>query len=213
MGGVKVRLTEDNTLRAFNREWVEVGPLTFQEKFGDATLHFREGENGEITHMFRGGVPIVAYERIPLTESPILHYVLFALTAAFMAATLMALPWGWAARRWYGVRAEELVRFPRRARLTLWWAAFSHLLFLVGLVISLANPNVITEEITLVLRVALLIPFLGGLLSLGSLFFALRAFQLRQGRAIARVFYSGAALFFSIFIWQLHVWNLIGWRF
>lgn len=213
LGVVKVHLTEDNTLRAFDREWIEVAPLTFQEKFGDATLHFREGEEAEITHMFRGGVPIVAFERIPLTESPTLHYVLFAITVALMVVTLLTLPWGWAARRWYGVREEELVRLPRKARLTLWWAGLLHLLFLVGLTVSLANPNVITEEITLGLRITLLVPFFGGLLSLGSLFFGFRAFQLQQGRAISRVFYSGTALFFSLFIWQLHVWNLIGWRF
>ncbi len=51
----------------------EVAPLTFDERFGDRRVVFREGEDGEITHFFLADVPVVAYERVPWRENPLLH--------------------------------------------------------------------------------------------------------------------------------------------
>jgi CubicO group peptidase (beta-lactamase class C family) len=213
LGDVKVRLTEDNTLKALGKEWIEIAPLTFQEKYGDETLHFREGEGGKITHMFRGGVPIMAFERIPLSEKPMLHYVLFGIFGVLMMGTVLALPWGWAARKWYGVDPESLDRLPRRARLSLWWAGVFYLAFTIGLMISLSQPSAIAEEITLGLKLTLLIPFVGALFTLASVWFAMGALAKGQGRVLSRILYSGTTLSFCLFLWQLHVWNLLGWRF
>lgn len=213
LGSVKVRLTEENTLKTLNGEWIEVAPLTFQEKFGDRTLHFREGEGGEITHMFLGGVPIMAFERIPFSDNPTLHYVLAFFAGVMMLGTALALPLGWVARKWYGVKTEDLIRLPSRARFSLWMAAKLFLIFLMGMVIVLSNPNIITEEITLGLRIVLLLPLGAAVFTTGSIWFAIRAFQLDQGRRISRFAYSAAVLSFCTFLWQLHVWNLLGWRF
>lgn len=213
LGGVKVTLTEDNTLKALGREWVETGPLTFREKLGEGTLYFRENEDGDITHMFRGGVPIMAFERIPFSESGPLHFTLLALVGIMIAGTVLALPWGWAARKWYGLKDEDLTRLPRKTRLSLWGAAALYLAFFVGLTASLADPGAVVEGIPPGLRITLLIPFLGALFTAASVWFGIRAFQLGQGLLITRVLYSAAALSFCAFIWQLHVWNLLGWRF
>jgi CubicO group peptidase (beta-lactamase class C family) len=211
--GVKVILTDENTLSALSREWIETAPLTFREKYGEGTLHFREGEGGEITHMFLGGVPIVAYERIPFTENPTLHAVLGGLAGFMIVVTFLALPLGWITRKWYGVNPDDLERLPSRSRLSLWWASALYLAFFIGLLISLAEPDIITEEITLGLRISLLIPFVAGVFTVASVWFALQAVLKAQGRTISRFFYSAAAFSFCIFIWQLHVWNLLGWRF
>jgi CubicO group peptidase (beta-lactamase class C family) len=211
--GVEVRLTEDNTLKVLNREWIEVGPLTFQEKYGSSTLHFREGENGEITHMFRGGGPTSAYERIPSSENATLHLILLTIVGVMIVATLLALPLGWVARKWYGVKGDDLSRLPSKTRLSLWAAAALYLTFFVSLLACLARPEIITEEITLGLRVTLLIPFVAAIFTAASVWFALQAFRQGQGRRISRGLYSLAALSFCVFIWQLHIWNLLGWRF
>jgi CubicO group peptidase (beta-lactamase class C family) len=213
LGGVKVTLTEDNTLKVLSREWIETAPLTFREKYGEGTLHFREGEDGEITHMFRGDVPVVAFERIPFTEHPTFHFVLGGIAGFMILATFLALPLGWIARKWYGVNPEELERLPSRSRLSLWWASALYVVFFIGLLISLARPDIITEEITLGLRLTLLVPFLVAVFTAASVWFALQAFVGGLGRKISRVFYSAAAFSFCIFLWQLHVWNLLGWRF
>ena len=87
------------------------------------------------------------------------------------------------------------------------------LAFVIGLMVCLARPDIIAEEITLGLRITLLIPLLAAVFTAASLWFALQAFRQGQGRRISRVLYSLAALSFSVFIWQLHIWNLLGWRF
>ena len=77
----------------------------------------------------------------------------------------------------------------------------------------LSNPAIITEEITLGLRLVLLIPLVAAVFTFASIWYAIRAFQLNQGRLISRCLYSAAALSFCTFLWQLHIWNLLGWRF
>ena len=163
--------------------------------------------------MFLGGVPIMAFERIPFSDNPTLHYVLAFFAGVMMLGTALALPLGWVARKWYGVKTEGLIRLPSRARLSLWIAAKLFLIFLMGMAIVLSNPNIITEEITVGLRIVLLLPPVAAVFTAGSIWFAIRAFQLDQGRRISRFVYSTAVLSFCTFLWQLHVWNLLGWRF
>ena len=212
-GTVSVKATEENTLRALDAEWIEVAPLTFAEKFGDGTLVFREDEAGTITHFFIGSVPVVAFERIPLSESPMLHAVLGILAGILILGTVVAWPLGWATRRWYGIRLEEGARIPSRARLALWLAAALYFLFFVGLMIALSDPTVIAVKITAGLRFVLLLPIAGALFTGAALFFAVRNHRTGAGRRTSRLLYSLSTVFFCVFVWQLHVWNLLGWRF
>jgi CubicO group peptidase (beta-lactamase class C family) len=213
LGGTRVRATDENTLRGFNSEWVEVAPLTFDEKFGDRTLVFRENDYGEITHLFFGHLPILAYEPVPFGENHILHATLAILAGILIVGTFLAWPLGWAVRRWHGVKLESKGRMPFAARLTLWLAATSFLLFLAGLAITLRDPAIITVEITAGLRFVLLIPFLGALFALGAVFFTFRNHLMGAGRRTTRILYALSTTFLCVFLWQLHVWNLLGWRF
>jgi CubicO group peptidase (beta-lactamase class C family) len=213
LAGTKVSSTDRNTLRAFNSEWVEVAPLTFDEKFGDRTLVFRENDYGEITHLFFAHLPILAYEPVPFLENQILHATLAILAGILAVGTFLAWPLGWAVRRWHGVKLESEGRMPRAARTTLWLAATTFLLFAAGLAITLSDPAIITVEITAGLRFVLLIPLVGALFTSGAAFFAYWSHRTGAGRKTSRVLYTSSTLFFCVFLWQLHVWNLLGWRF
>jgi hypothetical protein len=52
-----------------------------------------------------------------------------------------------------------------------------------------------------------------GALSIAALYFSFRNYFTGAGRRTSRAFYTLSALFFCGLIWQLHVWNLLGWRF
>ena len=212
-GTVSVRATEENTLSALDAEWVEVAPLTFAEKYGDGTLVFRESSDGEVTHFFLGDVPVVAFERVPLSESPTLHAILGIIALLLVLGTLLAWPLGWALRRWYGVRLSPDRRIPTRARLALWLAAFSFLAFAVGLLLALSDPTVIAVRITPGLRIVLLLPIVGTALTVSAAFFAVENHRKTAGRRTGRIFYTAATVFLFVMVWQLHVWNLLGWRF
>lgn len=65
----------------------------------------------------------------------------------------------------------------------------------------------------MMLGTALALPLGAAVFTAGSIWFAIRAFQLDQGRRISRFVYSAAVLSFCSFLWQSNVWNLLGWRF
>jgi CubicO group peptidase (beta-lactamase class C family) len=213
MEAVNVKLTDHNTLKVFNAEWIPVDSITFMEKHGDGKLVFRVNAQGEVTHMFRASVPIVAFERIPASENPTLNLILFAVAGVMLVWTFLSWPLGWIARRWYGVDGQQLSRLPTRTRLALWLASLTFILFAVGLAITLSEPGALVEEIPVGLRVVLLFPFVAAAFTTISLWYAFRSFQKREGRLLSRLFYSGAAVSFAVLIWQLNVWNLMGWRF
>ena len=213
LGGVQVKATDEGTLRVLDNEWIEVAPLTFAEKYGDETLVFREAEDGSITHFFLGGVPIVAFERMPLRDGPILHLLIVIFAGTMIVGTVVAWPLGWILRRWYRVDAEEMERIPTRPRLALWLAALFYLLFFLGMAIVLSDPSAIAVEISTGLRVVLLLPLAGLLFTLGALWYAIQIRQQGVGRCVGRWAYTLSVLSFCLFIWQLHVWNLLGWRF
>lgn len=211
---VTVEDTDEGTLRSLDSEWVEVSPLTFEERYGDRTLVFREGEDGEITHFFLASVPIVAFERVPLKENPGLNRILLLFAAVMIGGTVVAWPLGWLARRWYGVKKEELERIPSKARLALWITAATFLLFMVGFaVLMITDPQGIAVAVPATVKVLLILPLLGGALTLLCLYCAVTIQQQGFGRTLARLAYSTTVLAFFTLLWQLNVWNLLGWRF
>lgn len=214
LGSVSVEDTDDGTLRALGSEWVEVAPLTFDERYGDRTLVFREGDDGRVTHLFLASLPIVAFERVPLRENPFLNAAILAFAVLMMAGTVVAWPLGWLARKWYRVPKGDLPAVPTRARWALWITAAVHLVFLVGFgTLMAADPQGIAVEVPGTLKVLLALPVVGGILSLVCLYCAVVIQQQGFGRRLSRLAYSATVLAFFAFLWQLSVWNLLGWRF
>jgi CubicO group peptidase (beta-lactamase class C family) len=213
LGALTVRATDEGTLRGLNAEWVEVAPLTFDEKFGDRTLVFREDDAGEITHFFLAGTPIVAFERIPMSQHPTTGFLVLMAAVLTVAITLLSPFGGWAVRRWHGVRAIEVVRMPGTARLAIRLTAILFALGLIALLFVLRDPTVIAVEVPAGLGVALLFPMLATIPTLGSALFAVQLWRRRQGRATVRVLYTLGAMAFCLFVWQLAIWNLLGWQY
>jgi hypothetical protein len=211
LGGETVEATDDGTLRALDSEWVEVAPLTFKERYGERTLVFRENADGDVTHFFLANVPVVAFERVPWRENPILNGVLLAFACIMIGGAVLAWPLGWLARRWYGVKREDLVMLPPRARLALRLTA---LLFVVyAAAFALSGPDLIFLRVGAVMKAVLLMPWLGVAMTLVCVYCAVVIQQQRFGRSLARIAYSTTVLAFVVLLWQINVWNLMGWRF
>jgi hypothetical protein len=92
-------------------------------------------------------------------------------------------------------------------------AAAFYLAFAVGLAITLSDPSAIAVRITSGLRFVLVLPLVAAVLSVAALLFGFRNHRTGAGRRTSRFFYTLSALFFCTLIWQLSVWNLMGWRF
>ncbi|MGD2069917.1 MAG: hypothetical protein PVI57_14695, partial [Gemmatimonadota bacterium] len=207
---VRVEATEEGRLRFHDAEWVRTGPLTFGERHGDRVVVFEEDEDGRVTHFVRGDVPVMAWERYRTLENPDLHLTLFVLVGLAGAWTLLAWPGGWLLRRWYGVKSDGLVRISGAARLTLRVAAA---LFAAFALLLAVFADDVARAVSPGLRVALLLPFAAAVATALALGFAVRLWTRREGRLLARVAYSAVVFSFVTLLWQLQVWNLMGWRF
>lgn len=210
---VEVTASDDAMLNFLGTQWAEVAPLTFRDYDGENTVVFREAEDGSISHFFLADVPVVAFERVPGSEGPGLHLFVFVFAITMIVGTVLSWPVGWMLRRWYGVSAATLERMPAPKRLVLVSAAFLFLIFLLGMAIVLSDPNQIAIAIPTALSVLLAFPIVAGLLTLVAAYFTVLLWRRGEGRLTGRVLYSAAVVSFVLFVWQLHVWNLLGWRF
>ena len=210
---VEVTASDEGTLRFLGSEWAEVAPLTFRDYDGENTVVFREAEDGGISHFFLADVPVVAFERVPGAEGPGLHLFIFVFAMTMIVGTVLSWPLGWALRRWYAVDKMTLQRMPANKRAVLVTAALLNLVFLLGMAVVLSDPNQIAIAIPNSLSVLLALPIVAGLLTLVAAYFAFHLWRTGDGRRTGRILYSAAVISFCLFVWQLHVWNLLGWHF
>jgi len=191
-----------------DRIWIESAPLTFRAAHSDRTIAFRDDDEGRITHLFVGDNPYAAWERVPLSEDPILHGALGVLAIVVFLLTAFALP----VQTWFRWRHAYLPAngVPGGARAIGWLGSVVFLAFLVGLGIVLSDSNQLVLGHTGPTRFLLWLPVLGALLGVVALALALRAWVARRGSTTARLAYTLLAVVMLSFTWQLWVWHLLG---
>jgi CubicO group peptidase (beta-lactamase class C family) len=215
LGGLtntSVSATNQGTLRALDSDWVEDSPLVFREQYGSRTMVFREDEQGDITHFFISSSPASAWERIPAAETPSFQLLILLLAVSSIFLTLLAPLFGWVVRRWYKVPARDLRRIPARARLSIRLAGTLFAGFLLLLLVTgfTGAPHI---EQPAMFGFTFLLPILAIVPTVASAWFAIGFWVKGKGRPAVRVFYSLAVVAFCLFIWQLNVWNLLGWNY
>jgi CubicO group peptidase (beta-lactamase class C family) len=215
LGAVDVEVSDDGkalvTRLDRKTRWLPVAPLVFQEEHGDRKLVFRE-TGGRVTHGFLSDLPILALERVPPAERRSLHLPLLGLALAALAVTLAFWPLAWLARRRYRVRLERGRRLPAATRWLLLVPSALLLAFAFGLAVSLSDPTAVVFGVPRSLAALLALPVLAAPLLLAALVAAFRAWRRRQGTFPGRLAYSLGVLTGLAFLWQLWVWNLLGWR-
>lgn len=143
-----------------------------------------------------------------------LHGLILVFAVLMMVGTMAAWPLGWMARRWYRVERDDLPRIPTTARLALWVTAAVFLVFLLGMLVVVgSDPEAIAVAVPTSLKVLLALPLMGIALTLVCIYCAVVIQQQRFGRLLGRLAYSVTVLAFVFFVWQLSVWNLLGWRY
>ncbi len=191
-----------------DRLFIETAPLTFRAANSDRVIAFRGDDDGNITHMFLGDTPYAAWERVPLSEDPVLHGVLGALAIAVFLLAAFALPvQGWF--RWrHAFTLQDALPFGARA--VGWIGAVVYLAFAVGLGIVLTDTNQVALGHVGPMRALVWLPVLGALLGLLAVLLAARAWAARRGSTSARLAYTLLAVLLVTFGWQLWIWNLMG---
>jgi CubicO group peptidase (beta-lactamase class C family) len=196
---------------------VEVEPLYFRQVGGDhvggVDLVFREDDQGRITHAFTGFAPMWSFEKLSWYEAPGFNMVLaLACALVFLSVLIVALI-GFIRDR----RRADGEPAPRGARVARWIAvaiSVLNLLFLVASIgtVFLGNP-VPFFGVSLFYRIVLLLALLAAVLTIGALVYTVLAWKDSYWGIVGRVYYTLVTLAAVAFVWFLHYWNLLGWRF
>ena len=214
---VRISRTEDGLLSIQGpgidpSRWIQLEPLLFREVDDKHTLTFREDDRGQITHLFLGNRPFIAFEKLPTRASPGLHYTLLgSSTVLFLSALLLWPIQAWRRRR--RADAEATPSLARTARLVAWVMSALSLTFLVALAVFLREPTEIAFGIPVSVTLLLWLPVVGTILLVGCLALTLLAWRRGLWSFAGRLHYSLLSVAGLSFTWCLNYWNLLGFHY
>lgn len=209
---IDVAVTEEKTLvmTGFSEEplhWVEVEPLFFRQVDGFGTLAFEEDENGEITHLFLGLIPVIPANRLAWYETQGFNFAILGFGALACLTTLIgafrnrrkdrAAPSGarWAQRLAAVVGGLTLVFFVT-----------------VGAVLSSMGIE-IYYGVPPVLGAALVLPIVTSVLTVGVLICLVLAWKRGFWTVGRRVHYTIFSFLAVGLVWFYAYWNVLGFRY
>jgi hypothetical protein len=193
---------------------VEVGPLYFRQVDGPFSMVFREDDQGRITYMFTDFVPHYGYVKLDWYETPGFHMVFAQICVlVFLSMFPIALIRFIRARR-TGADRNPAPRGARMADRIILAVILLNMLFLVG--VALKFPPTQPSElhgIVLTTKIAIGFGVLSALLTPAALVYAVLAWKDRYWGIAYRMYYTLVTIAAIAFVWFLHYWNWLGWRY
>ncbi len=206
------------------------GGLQVRDMFGethailpvDSTTFFLENRNtfvgfsrnGEkpADKLYLSDYPITAFDRVSGMYNLQYNLIITVITLLCMMYILFIWPWLYFARRQYDKKPRALHNLPVFPKFIAWITSLFFLLFYILLFASAGGEEIIFG-IPAGIKVALFFPVAAiplTLIMIGSNFYI---WKVPRTRNLSRIFYGMATLAFLLSFWQLHFWNLLGWRF
>jgi hypothetical protein len=190
---------------------VQIDSLLFRDVTSGTLVAFKTDDRGNVTHGMLDLTPMMVMDKQGTLSSPRLHLVVLGLgLATFLGILVSAV-----LRRFRRRAGTEPVPAPTIAsgRKLMVIAALLVVGFLVALAIIASNPARLFGDTPTSLKVALVLPVLGLLVTLGALWSGIQQWRAGQGSTGARVRHLAAVLVALLFFWSLNNWNLVGWHF
>jgi CubicO group peptidase (beta-lactamase class C family) len=196
----------------FTKRFQEVEPGYFRTSDQTMELAFSEDGRGGYSHLFFSNAPPMAADKVGFWHARRLHGVLLAFSVLLFLSPLVFMP-----ARYMLQRNVEEVRPLRGPERGLRWAALGFsvlsLAFLITIAGALDQDAFLSGQAEPALRAALVLPVVSLPLAFAVVGGAVLAVRRRYWEAWGRVHYVLFALAATVFILQLHYWNLLGWRF
>lgn len=208
---VRVRPTGKGTLRTLGlspgpTQWVEVAPNVFRNLTNRERLVFEENDQGQITHLYEGNNPTLAYVRLPWYATSTFQFgMIGGMLALFLSAVV-----GWPIA--YVSHPRHAKERPLRARLARGSAGLLGALFiilLIGLGLTLSDYMQLATGLSRQFKILLTLPLVIAALALSTLIFAVLAWLKRDWNLGARIHYTLVTLASLTAVWWLAYWNLI----
>jgi CubicO group peptidase (beta-lactamase class C family) len=189
---------------------VSVDSLLFRDVNSGTLVAFRADERGNITHGFLASAPMMVLDKQSASQAPTLHRNILIAALVMFVAILIA-----AVLRFFGRHdpgrqpAAPDVRKGRRLMATV---ALLQVLFVLVLVSVVSTISGLFVETPLTLKLGLVLPVLGLILTLGAGWFAVAQWRSGAGTIWSRLRVTGAVVVALAFFWSLNTWNLLGWK-
>lgn len=138
---------------------VPLDSLLFREERSSQTLAFQKNK-GRVTHLFLGGLPIVAFDKVtgwPAPDTQLLVFIAVLLTAVL---TLLFWPLTSLLRRGYQPLLRTRQSLPYLAKIFAWSNFLLWLIFVGGFALLAGDPKVIVYGVPMSVKVLLVLPLL-----------------------------------------------------
>ena len=206
-GTVAVPMGEGIELR-----FVEVEPLYFRQVDGPYSMVFREDDQGNIVYMFTDLITEYGFRKLDWYETPGFNMML-ALVCVLMFLSMIPV----ALVRFIQNRRSRSASASRSARLAdsiLFGISLLNVLFVVGIALWFRpmHPSEL-HGLPQVVEIVMGLGVLSALLTPAALVYAVLAWKDRYWGAAYRVYYTLGTLAAVGFVWFLHYWNWLGWRY
>jgi CubicO group peptidase (beta-lactamase class C family) len=218
-GGLQITSPGDGTLvvpmgEGHELRFVEVEPLYFRQVDGPFSMVFREDDKGRITYMFTDFVPHYGYIKLDWYETPGFHLVLAQVLVLVILSVLPVALIRFIRSRRSGADRNPAPRSARMADRIILAVCLLNMLFLVGVALKF-SPTQPSElhGIVMTTQIALGLGVLSALLTPAALVYTVLAWKDRYWGVAYRVYYTLAMVAAVAFVWFLHYWNWLGWRY
>ena len=194
--------------------FVEVEPLYFRQVDSPFAIVFREDEQGRITHMYTEVMPQYALVKMDWYETPAFNMVLLQSCILIFLSMLPVVVISALRNRRPGGDRKPDSRGARVAYRIILGICLLNLLFLVG--VALRWPPTQPSElhgIVLTTTIAMGLGVLAAVLTVGALVYAILAWRNGYWGVAFRTYYTLVTIAAVAFVWFLHYWNWLGWRY
>jgi CubicO group peptidase (beta-lactamase class C family) len=214
-GSLEIRDAGDGTLvvpmgEGIKLRFVEVEPLYFRQVDGPYSMLFREDDQGNIVYMFTDIIPQWGFRKLDWYETPGFN-MLLALVCVLIFLSMLPVA---LVRFIRNRRAEPASRGARMANWVIVGICVLNLLFIFGIALWFRpmHPSEL-HDIPLIVELVMGLGVLAALLTVGALVYTVLAWKDRYWGVAYRVYYTLATVAAVGFVWFLHYWNWLGWRY
>ncbi len=194
--------------------FMEVESLYFRQVDGSFSLVFREGDRGRITYMFTDIIPHYGYVKLDWYETPGFNMVLALVCVLVFLSMLPVALIRFIRSRRSGGDQNPASRGARVADSIIFSIILLNVLFVVGIALWFRpmHPSEL-HDIPLIVEIVMGLGVLAALLTVGALVYTVLAWKNSYWDVAYRVYYTLVTIAAVAFVWFLHFWNWLGWRY